>query len=297
MITDEQLLILSHLSYYSPKKKLLKNTDKFYKKDGIYYGNNATILNTNIKLFFGIDYNYFNYDIGIKNEHSNKLKENLYKVRQFEIIAYISNSSSGYSAYAFCSPQCELVFAIRGTQMYDIADLTTDFEIMVNKEDYKIAQFKDDKTFINNVINKLSYQNKIYFTGHSLGGALAQYASYINNYKTIRCITFNGVGTFNNVVKIAKNDKQYNDIIDYSFSNDIIGKYGIDLGVSKYIYSNSYNVFTNHPIYKFYDYFLDGYIDNKYIIKNYIVSKQNSNNKNIKYECTVNIIEQALKFY
>lgn len=291
MITDEQLLILSHLSYYSPKKKLLKNTKKFYEKDGIKYGNNATILNTNIKLFFGVDYNYFNYDRCINNEHSNKLKENLYKVKNFEIIAYISNRNSGYSAYAFYSPQQELVFAIRGTQIDDIEDLTTDFEIIVNKDDYNILQFNDDGIFVNTIINKLSYKGKIYFTGHSLGGALAQYASYLNNHKNIRCITFNGVGTFNNVIKINKSDKLYNDIIDYSFSNDIIGKYGIDLGISKYIYANSYNIFNNHNIYKFYDYFLDGYIDEKYIVNNYIANKQSSNYKNIKYKCLVNIID------
>lgn len=291
MITDEQLLILSHLSYYSPKKNLLKNTNKFYEKDGVYYGNNATILNTNIKLFFGIDYNYFNYNTCIKDKHPNKLKENLYKVKNFEIIAYISNSSSGYSAYAFCSPQRELVFAIRGTQIYNIPDLTTDFEIMINKDDYKISQFNNDGVFVNTIIRKLSYTGRIYFTGHSLGGALAQYVCYLNNYKKIRCITFNGVGTFDNETKINKNDKLYNDIVDYSFSNDIIGKYGIDLGVSKYIYSNSYNMFSNHSICKFYDYFLDGYIDKKYIINNYITHKQSEDYKDIKYKCLVNIIE------
>ena len=107
--------------------------------------------------------------------------------------------SNGFYASAFLNKETEqIIIVYRGTD--DIADKLTDIDIcLFNKYN---PQLVNTYWFLRHVQWKLKEakmaQAKIYFTGHSLGGALAQFAHIITNNNVNRTCTFNalGIGVF-----------------------------------------------------------------------------------------------------
>ena len=97
-------------------------------------------------------------------------------------------------------------------------------------------QFVDAQNFYYNTIQKLGGASSISersFTGHSLGGGLAQYMAYVTagKYKTV---TFDAVGIGQALPGINPRDYD-NTVTDYVNRDDFIGLYGVQLGREIYI--------------------------------------------------------------
>ena len=180
----------------------------------------------------------------INNPELSALKDPSSLLRSY-ILLNIQTTQSGMSAIALQNPDTkELIFAFRGTDIGKsffaaIKDIETDLAIasggnVIVKEG--LNQFQDSFNFYVNTIKKAGGATNvgtISFTGHSLGGGLAQYLAYKTNgaYKTV---TFDAVGIGQVLPNI--NPRDYDDVItDYVNENDFIGLYGTQLGRTVYI--------------------------------------------------------------
>ncbi len=231
----------------------------------------STISYLKIKNYENIDFeksyytveSLFNDKTTFKKDKKTKfLKDKITPIKDFRLINY-AETSSGLGCYCFKSPTNNLIFAFRGTEILDIRDLWADFKIMIGKNPKKIKQFNDALEFVKETTKfDTNHSQKIYFTGHSLGGGLAQYCAYINSkiYK-VQSVTFNGVGIFQNLTSplFVPDD---NVLVDYSFMNDLVGNFGEEIGIQKFVNSTKKILkdFSNHGILNFYNYvFLNSY--------------------------------------
>lgn len=167
-------------------------------------------------------------------------------IKDWKIINYWPNTKSGFSATAFMSPQGEIVIAFRGTEPNELLrffqDVKIDAKIATAWDAQLIVQFEDAKRFVCETLNVKSLKDlppntKLSFTGHSLGGGLAQYLAYETMGRNFETTTFNAVGVAQCLSKEAlladySNIKNYNDIWD------IIANYGIHLGEKIYKKNN-----------------------------------------------------------
>ena len=161
------------------------------------------------------------------------------------------SNPNGFAGAAFKTPSSELIFAFRGTELFSngllngLKDIEQDINIAMNEETSGQTQFDDAFDFWTSVLQ--SQGSGTYsgysFTGHSLGGALAQYMTYMTN-EVGHSVTFNAVGIGQSIEGVNPSD--YNDsIVDYVNENDIIGMYGIQLGQTKYIDDHGGYVFNS----------------------------------------------------
>lgn len=154
-------------------------------------------------------------------------------------------TASGMSAIAVYHPQTkELVIAYRGTddagKNRDEAfiDYEADLAIMYGGSQvlaHGMPQFKDANDFYRQTVAKLGGSNisKRSFTGHSLGGGLAQYMAYETG-GVHQTVTFDAVGIGQLLPGV--NPRDFDHVVtDYVNENDIIGLYGIQLGKTVYI--------------------------------------------------------------
>lgn len=163
------------------------------------------------------------------------------------LVAYQPNTASSFSGAAFQDPiSGEIVFAFRGTEGFsDVGDLVADINITIpNSSTTGPNQFNDGYTFWSSVMaghSGASYS----FTGHSLGGGIAQYMTYRTN-EVGNSVTFNAVGIGQ---ELDVDPTEYNDsITDYVNENDLIGEYGIQLGTTIYKQdTNSTRLFLVDP--------------------------------------------------
>lgn len=179
------------------------------------------------------------------NDDKNRIwKNQLDTVKDWTLINCQNNTKSGFAAAAFRSPEGERVIAFRGTeptlkQIRLYIDVKTDSKIYTGLDDELIEQFSDAKEFVRQTlkINSLDEINKAHnlsFTGHSLGGALADYLAYLT--KDTTSTTFNAVGfaqclTVVELISILSAPESYwGRIKDYCDSWDIIGNSGIHIG-------------------------------------------------------------------
>lgn len=155
-----------------------------------------------------------------------------------------NNHLSGFARAAFKNEQTgEIVFTFRGTEddvkdhLLIPEDFFTDAQLALPGAPLiKPNQFKDAYDFVKQTIaNQIgidannmtkeelsSYiqQSGSSFTGHSLGGGISQYLTYMTGGSAV---TFNGVG-IGQVLGITDFD-QY-DVTDYVIADDFIGNYG-----------------------------------------------------------------------
>lgn len=166
-----------------------------------------------------------------------------------------SNTTSGFAGIALTGPNNALVFSFRGTEFGDGEDLMTkfndaiaDMEIVLPGETSGTPnQFIDAYNFVKSTIEGIvghsmtdaelkTYvqQNNVSFTGHSLGGGIAQYMTVLTDGEST---TFNSVGigqVFDPSLNIDPAD-YVNKITDYVNADDIIGNYGTQLGTTVYL--------------------------------------------------------------
>lgn len=169
---------------------------------------------------------------------------------------YQPNTNSGFAGAAFQSTSGELVFAFRGTEpnlltnpLQALQDFDQDLQIATNTNLPGVSQFEDAFSFWVETLQEVGVGNHsgYSFTGHSLGGGLAQYMVYATN-ETGHAVTFNAVGIGQGLDGV--NPSNYHDsITDYVNQNDIIGQYGVQLGSTVYVTDTgnySYNSATDN---------------------------------------------------
>jgi hypothetical protein len=198
-------------------------------------------------------------------------KDKYKNIRDFKIIRY-ENGNRGFGAIALKHKDA-LIVSYKPTRSYSdwIENFTTQFMPHPQRE-YSID-------FISPLVNK---DIKIYISGHSLGGLLAQYATYelVNSgYDNLKTVTFNSANTFNpehikgkyappiikkDLIKdyglaykdlLPKKDEKY--IIDASYITDFLNK---SIKYNGFVDSNNYR-FKNSDFKNFNN-----------TVKNYIVS-------------------------
>lgn len=115
------------------------------------------------------------------------------------------------------------IVCFRSTDPDDFKDVLTDLNIGLFKT-YDLQLLIAG--YIGNQFDFSSYRH-IFFTGHSLGGALAQYAYFCtkSSLDSVQCITFNNLGITEDDIKI--------------FYSDMINKIEMDIP-NKNLYTNSY---------------------------------------------------------
>ena len=155
-------------------------------------------------------------------------------------------SPSGMSAIAIQNPKTkEIVFAYRGTEAIEkyptaaIKDWLMDLKIAAGSNltvNDGHNQFVDAASFYIETVRKVGGASNIgarSFTGHSLGGGIAQYMTYFTGGK-YNAVTFNAPGIAQ--VLPGVNPRDYdNTVTDYVNENDFIGLYGTRLGKEIYI--------------------------------------------------------------
>lgn len=167
----------------------------------------------NDKLPSNID-GWKSFDSGTCGEQTNA-----YKKLNFACVSFIKDK--------------EIIIAFRGTN--DKADVVTDLNFVFNKT--PIATPKFAREFYNKLKEKCS-DCKIYFTGHSLGGAYAQLlcAQLVKEQDICRAITFNAPGmayALDN--KNASDTIKYPNISNYVVMNDFVGNFKAHIGNTYYI--------------------------------------------------------------
>ena len=161
------------------------------------------------------------------------LKEESNPLRSWILLDFIS-TPSGFRAAAFQKPKTgEIVFSFRGTD-FDLSSIkgyieadndisNADAQIALGMSLNLPAQFADAEKFVNSVLT--SHPKADYtFTGHSLGGSLAQYMTYKTGHKST---TFNGPGIGSLVESVTGQKINYsayeNLSTNYANESDLIG--------------------------------------------------------------------------
>ena len=213
-------------------------------------------------------------DFNINSPELSALKDSSNPLRSWKLIAQSPSSVSevkvvnyrgykreevvtrsiSFSCTAFQNPETgEIVFAFRGTN--NIKDWGTDIQIASFVPQAFIRQFQQAKDFVFNTLNEhgpvcyetkdamfkaLNQNSNVSFTGHSLGGGLAQYMTYVtsdmeNGDIGVKSVTFNGVGIGQNTwdIEIWNNGYKYNST-NHINSGDLTGNYGMRLGRQVY---------------------------------------------------------------
>ena len=192
-------------------------------------------------------------------------KSALPSLNKWKLIDFQPSTSSGFRAAAFQNPDTgEIVFSFKGTD-FKPSDVRTYIETYkdIANADAQIAfgasvglpaQFADAEKFVNSVL--ASRPNAKYScTGHSLGGALAQYMTYKTGCKST---TFNAPGVGDLIESATGHSIDYSLYKDkstnYANESDLIGNIWNDarVGTSKTIRSrfNSTMVEDAIAIYK-----------------------------------------------
>ena len=161
------------------------------------------------------------------------LKEESNPLRSWTLLDFIS-TPSGFRAAAFQEPKTgKIVFSFKGTD-FDLSSIkgyieadndisNADAQIALGMSLNLPAQFADAEKFVNSVL--ASHPKADYtFTGHSLGGSLAQYMTYKTGHKST---TFNGPGIGSLVESVTGEKINYsayeNLSTNYANESDLIG--------------------------------------------------------------------------
>ena len=181
-----------------------------------------------------------------KNINTSKLELRALSSLSDWILVNAHTSSSGMSAIAIQNPKTkEIVFAYRGTEAIErypaaaIKDWLMDLKIAAGSNltiNDGHNQFVDAASFYIETVRKVGGASNIgerSFTGHSLGGGIAQYMTYFTGGK-YNAVTFNAPGIAQALPGVNPRDYD-NTVTDYVNENDFIGLYGTRLGREIYI--------------------------------------------------------------
>ena len=159
-------------------------------------------------------------DVDISHPEYSSLRSKASSLRSWKYLDSVS-TSSGFRAAAFQNPETgEIVFSFKGTDFdpsnpktymdtaKDIAN--ADAQIAFGNSVGLPAQFAEVEKFVNKVCSSHSHSGYTY-TGHSLGGALAQYMTYKTGHSST---TFNAPGVANLVESVVGHK------IDYAYYKD-----------------------------------------------------------------------------
>ena len=143
--------------------------------------------------------------------------------------------STGFRAHVYHNEAMkEVVIAFGGTHMMDRGDWSADWSIANGQLPW---QFNDARTVYRNVlkfIEQEGIQAQISFTGHSLGGALAQYMAIFA--KGCSAVTIGAPGVLDALGELrSKYDPSYPyPVVNHVARGDAIGHYGRHLGRTYY---------------------------------------------------------------
>jgi trimeric autotransporter adhesin len=170
--------------------------------------------------------------IHVSKPELSALKGSSNPLHSYTLLDFIS-TSSGFRAAAFQSPSGEIVFSFKGTD-FDLSSIkgyieagkdiaNADAQIALGMSLNLPAQFADAEKFVNSVL--ASHPKADYtFTGHSLGGSLAQYMTYKTRHKST---TFNGPGIGSLAESVTGEKINYsayeNLSTNYANESDLIG--------------------------------------------------------------------------
>ena len=168
----------------------------------------------------------------------------LSSLSSWTLIAVQPNTPSGFAAAAFQNLETgEIVFIFRGTEPSEggHVDLEVDRAIYMQRAYSGItSHLGDANSFVNSVLSNPQYNGASYsFTGHSLGGAVAQYMAYTKSgaYGYSRTVTFNapGIGgVIEDMHGVYVNPRDYDShVIDYANESDMIGNWRNDKQLGK----------------------------------------------------------------
>lgn len=183
--TDVEMAILSQLAYYgsNPDKQTQPS-----KGDSLH----SILTNKSIK-------KYLENQLG--DGYSEALKELIKKTegKDYKVVRSVDdNKGTGFAAIAIKDPENNVTVATRGTEGFDVLgsdasrrDVAADLELAFS---LSTSQQEEMKKFMQN-LEKEGYDG-YYFTGHSLGGNLANYGAitFIPIEKVKGVVTFNAPG-------------------------------------------------------------------------------------------------------
>lgn len=162
--------------------------------------------------------------------------------------------SDGFYAVAFEQGNT-VVIAYRGTD--DVQDLVSDAGIYLDIQS-SVAQLRLAQQFASNVRKSLpSGSYHVIFTGHSIGGWMAQqlYLDEVgntNSWQAVSATVFNSIGT-----GFRPNSIDGFNVKDYHLQGDIFSHFGTSLGQEIDVPNKLANesVYDKHQMYNFYGYF------------------------------------------
>jgi len=152
----------------------------------------------------------------------------------------------------FYNPEkLEIVFALRGTETGNTFDYLSDTAVIVNTEllnklkpRMTVPHFGKAVDFLNYIVAGDDYKKKynegykLIITGHSLGGACAQYLAlklYQSGYRpAVHTETFNAPGILESLGKEEAYGYNELDIINHVRYTDRVGTFGTHLGECRY---------------------------------------------------------------
>ncbi len=196
-------------------------------------------------------------------------------LRSYKLINFEKNDITGFAAAAFQSPSGEIVFAFRGTETTENGvpvwnDAATDAIIGLtvlpplqaqNVLDFAqstVAKLTNNKDISINRSLQYLKNNNATATGHSLGGAIAQYLVYIKGdmpscRNSSNTTTFNtpGIrGVIEDMHKTSVNPRDYDShVIDYTNESDVIGDWRNNNYIRKIFRARSKKNFYSNMFY------------------------------------------------
>lgn len=148
---------------------------------------------------------------------------------------YLDNPFTGFQAHVYHNDATkEVVIAFGGTRLTDVGDMSANNTI--SNGDLPI-QFNDAHALYKRVADHLKSKRisaTVSFTGHSLGGALAQYMVIAK--KKCPAVTFGAPGILDALGSLAgEYEPSYPyPVVNYVATGDPVGMYGRHLGITEY---------------------------------------------------------------
>jgi hypothetical protein len=135
---------------------------------------------------------------------------------------FIFPDPSGFHAAAYKKGD-QIVIVFEGTNMRSDEDVATDIAQWSGIVPLSLQpQYKSAAYFVEKMKEKYGKENNITLAGHSLGGALAQYAGGMTG---LHATTFNSAKLRSPVLeKIRQANPSYSDVVNYTYGNDLVSQ-------------------------------------------------------------------------